>query len=61
MDIADSGVQVYLIQMPGRMAMYGYNKLIKLNLLTDTTKKYILAGIRREQRWPLGSFTNIPI
>jgi len=44
MDIADSGVQVYLIQMPGRMAMYGYNKLIKLNLLTDTTKKYILAG-----------------
>lgn len=42
--IADSGVQVYLIRMPGRMAMYGYNKPIALNLLSDTAKTYILTG-----------------
>lgn len=42
--IADGGVQVYLIKMPGRMAMYGYNNPKKLRLLADTAKTYILAG-----------------
>ncbi|MFC7523055.1 alpha/beta hydrolase [Parapedobacter sp. GCM10030251] len=42
--IADRGVKVYLIRMPWRMAMYGYNKPIELNLLADTTKTYIPAG-----------------
>ncbi len=42
--LADSGMQVYLIRMPWRMATYGYNKPIALNLLADTTKTYILTG-----------------
>jgi len=42
--IADSGVQVYLVRMPWRMAMYGYNRPLELGLLADTSKTYILAG-----------------
>jgi len=42
--IAEHGIHVFLIKMPGRMAMYGYNKPWELGLLDDTTKTYILAG-----------------
>lgn len=42
--IADSGIQVYLIKMPWRLASKGYNKPKELHLFNDTTKNYILAG-----------------
>jgi predicted alpha/beta-hydrolase family hydrolase len=42
--IADSGVKVYLIKMPWRLAAYGYNKPKELSLFNDTSKTYILAG-----------------
>lgn len=42
--IADSGIKVYLIKMPWRLASKGYNKPKKLHLFDDTTKTYILAG-----------------
>ena len=42
--IAENGHQTIIVNMPWRMAMKGYNKIKKLNLLADTTKKYILAG-----------------
>ncbi|SEL96235.1 alpha/beta hydrolase [Parapedobacter koreensis] len=42
--LADSGIQVYLMKMPWRLAIYGYNKPKELHLLDDTTKTYILAG-----------------
>jgi len=35
---------VFLIRMPGRMAVYGYNKPKDLHLLDDPTKVYTLAG-----------------
>ena len=42
--IADNNIKVYLIKMPWRLASKGYNIPKKLNLFTDTTKTYILAG-----------------
>lgn len=42
--IADSGIQVYLIKVPWRLASKGYNKPKELGLFNDTTKNYILAG-----------------
>jgi len=42
--IADNGYKVILIKMPWRLANYGYNKPLELNLLADTTLQYILAG-----------------
>ena len=42
--IAESSVKVYLIKMPWRLAINGYNKPKELNLFSDTTKTYILSG-----------------
>lgn len=42
--IADRGIQVYLIKMPWRLAAKGYNKPKELHLLDDSTKTYILSG-----------------
>ncbi|RXK60396.1 alpha/beta hydrolase [Lacibacter luteus] len=42
--LATKNIQVYLIKMPWRLASKGYNKPKELNLLTDSSKKYILAG-----------------
>jgi hypothetical protein len=42
--VADSGYRVFLIKMPWRLAINGYNKPKELGILTDTTKQYILAG-----------------
>lgn len=42
--IADNNIKVYLIKMPWRLASKGYNIPKGLNLFSDTTKIYILAG-----------------
>lgn len=42
--IAKNGYKVYLMDMPWRLASRGYNKPKELNLLSDTTKTYLLAG-----------------
>lgn len=42
--VADNGYKALLIKMPWRLASKGYNKPKELNLLSDTTKQYILAG-----------------
>lgn len=42
--IAENGYQTIIIHMPWRMATKGYNKIKEINLLTDSTKQYILAG-----------------
>ena len=42
--IAENGLQVLIIYMPWRMAIFGYNKIKELNLLADKSKQYILAG-----------------
>jgi Alpha/beta hydrolase family len=42
--IADYNIKVYLIKMPWRLAVKGYNKPKELHLFADTTKTYILSG-----------------
>lgn len=42
--MAESGVKTYLIKMPWRLAVKGYNKPIELNLLNNTAQTYIIAG-----------------
>ncbi|MDI3319428.1 alpha/beta hydrolase [Pinibacter soli] len=42
--VSESGIQVYLIKMPWRLASTGYNKPKELDLFSDTTKTYILSG-----------------
>lgn len=42
--IADNNIKVYLIKMPWGLASKGYNIPKELNLFSDTTKTYILAG-----------------
>ncbi len=42
--IADNDIKVYLIKMPWRLAIKGYNKPKELNLFADTSKTYILSG-----------------
>lgn len=43
-EIAENNIKVYIIKMPWRLASKGYMKPKELNLFTDTTKTYILAG-----------------
>lgn len=42
--ISEKGYKVFLIKMPWRLAIYGYNKPKELCLFADTTKQYILVG-----------------
>ncbi|QHS59840.1 alpha/beta hydrolase [Chitinophaga agri] len=42
--IADSGMKVYLIKMPWRLATRGYTIPKELGLIADTSLTYILAG-----------------
>jgi len=42
--IANNNIKVYLIKMPWRLASKGYNIPKELNLFSDTTRIYILAG-----------------
>lgn len=43
-NIAKHGYQTIIIHMPWRMATKGYNKIKEMNILDDSSKKYILAG-----------------
>lgn len=42
--IAENGFQAVIIHMPWRMATKGYNKIKEINMIADSSKKYILAG-----------------
>ena len=42
--LAEAGIQTFIIRMPYRQARLGYKKLLKLNILNDKDKTYILAG-----------------
>lgn len=42
--ISETGIKVYLIKMPWRLASKGYEIPKQLHLFADTTKTYILAG-----------------
>lgn len=41
---ADAGFESHIIKMPWRMATRGYQQIKTLFSLTDTTKRYVLAG-----------------
>ena len=43
-EIAKNNIKVYLIKMPWRQATIGYNIPKELNILSETSKTYILAG-----------------
>ncbi len=42
--VASQGVQVWIIRMPFRMSVWGYQKPIELGIFADTTKTITLAG-----------------
>jgi hypothetical protein len=42
--ISENGIKVYLIKMPWRLATNGYELPVKLGLLDDKSKTYILSG-----------------
>lgn len=42
--IAENGIRTFIIKMPFRLAMKGYQIPKKLHMVDDSTKEYILAG-----------------
>ena len=42
--VAEHGIKVYLMKMPWRQAIIGYEKPKELNILSDTSLSYTLAG-----------------